>query len=77
MGTSNGEPGSLVGAESAMARSNGEHLNAEHGLRMPWSRTERPLADTTKKGVLTASFVAGAIGYAVPRRAADAGAVRR
>ena len=131
-----------------MARSNGEHLKAEHGLRMPWSRTERPvprrvvkplqsfleqeapgdafllaatvvalawanspwrdsyeqlwgtnltigvgrwailfivdlalaggpLADTTKVGVLAASLVAGAIGYAVLRRAGDAGAVRR
>jgi NhaA family Na+:H+ antiporter len=43
MATPNGEPGSLVGTESAMARPNGEHLNAEHGLRMPWSRTERPV----------------------------------
>jgi hypothetical protein len=60
-----------------MARPIGEHLNAEHGLRMPWSRTERPHADTTKTGVLTASRVAGAIGYGVLRRAADAGAVRR
>jgi hypothetical protein len=77
MGTPNGEPGSLVGTESAMARSNGEHLNAEHGLRMPWSRTERPRADATKVGILAASLAAGAIGYAVLRRAADAGAVRR
>lgn len=60
-----------------MARSSGEHLNAEHGLRMPWSRTERPHTDTRKTGVLAASLVAGAIGYAVMRRVADAGTVRR
>jgi hypothetical protein len=77
MGTPNGEPGSLVGTESAMARSNGEHLNAEHGLRMPWSGTERPRADTTMTGVLADSLVAGAIEYAVLRRGRDARVVRR
>jgi hypothetical protein len=104
-----------------MARPIGEHLNAEHGLRLGWPRTEclvarrvvKPLqsfldleaaggtnptirvgqwailstsdlafaggsiADTTKTGVLAASLVAGAIGYAVLRRGRDARVVRR